>query len=148
MRLVLQRVKSASVSAGGSVTGSVGVGLCILIGVTHTDTERDVTALAQKTVNLRIFDDECGKMNKSLLEIGGGVLAVSQFTLYADCARGRRPSYIGAASPEHAKDMYELFIRALEKMKITVGAGIFGAKMVVDIANDGPVTIILDSADL
>ena len=148
MRLVLQRVKSASVSVDGNATGAVGVGLCILVGVTHADTERDVAALAQKTVNLRIFDDAGGKMNRSLLEIGGGALVVSQFTLYADCGRGRRPYYAGAASPEHAKDMYELFIGALEKMKITVGAGVFGARMTVDIVNDGPVTIILDSEGL
>ncbi|MDR1482228.1 MAG: D-tyrosyl-tRNA(Tyr) deacylase [Synergistaceae bacterium] len=148
MKLVLQRVRRASVSVDGDVVGETGEGLCILIGVAPTDTERDVRALAQKAVNLRVFDDADGKMNKSLLEIGGGVLAVSQFTLYADCGKGRRPSYAGAASPEHARSLYELFLNILADMKIKTGSGIFGARMVVEIVNDGPVTIILDSSEL
>jgi D-tyrosyl-tRNA(Tyr) deacylase len=148
MKLVLQRVKSASVSVDGVVTGAAGEGLCVFVGIAPQDTEREVAAMADKAVNLRIFDDAGGRMNRSLIDVGGGVLAVSQFTLYADCRRGRRPSYTDAAAPERAEELYELFIKVLKDMKITVGAGVFGAKMTVDIVNDGPVTIILDSAEL
>ncbi|MDR1884853.1 MAG: D-tyrosyl-tRNA(Tyr) deacylase [Synergistaceae bacterium] len=145
MRLVIQRVSAASVKVDGSVTGSVGSGLCILLGVAPGDTERDAAALAEKAANLRIFDDEGGVMNRSLLDVGGGALVVSQFTLYADCRRGRRPSYAGAAPPDMANALYERFIQILTDMGIVVGRGVFGARMTVEIINDGPVTIILDS---
>ncbi|MDR3331387.1 MAG: D-tyrosyl-tRNA(Tyr) deacylase [Synergistaceae bacterium] len=147
MRLVLQRVSRASVSVGGTVIGEIGAGLCILIGVSQSDSEADASLLAEKVVNLRIFEDDRGKMNKSLLDVGGEVLAVSQFTLYADCGKGRRPSFLGAALPEPANVLYRFFVDRLGSMGIAVRTGEFGAFMSVEIINDGPVTIILDSCD-
>ena len=145
MKVVIQRVKESSVAVNGEVVGKIGQGLNILVGVGHDDSKKDVDYLVNKCANLRIFEDENGKMNKSLLDIGGEVLAISQFTLYADCRKGRRPSFVDAAKPEHANKLYEKFVDELRKLNINVATGIFGADMKVDILNDGPVTIIIES---
>ncbi len=144
MRAVIQRVKSASVAVGGEVAGSIGTGLLILLGVTHGDDARDVRFLADKCVNLRIFEDDAGKMNRSLLDIGGAALIVSQFTLYGDASAGRRPSFTAAAPPELADALYQQFIAAV-KAHVPVGTGRFGAEMAVSLVNDGPVTLIVES---
>ncbi len=149
MRLLLQRVKRGSVTVDGQIVGAVGLGLVVLVGITHTDTRAEAELLARKTANLRIFEDEQGKMNRSALEVGGGILVVSQFTLYADSRRGRRPSFIDAAPPEIAAPLVEVFADALRAEGIErIERGVFGAVMQVEIINDGPVTIWLDSADL
>lgn len=145
MRLVIQRVKRASVTADGELTGEIGRGLAVLVGVTHGDTERDARYLAEKTAHLRIFEDEDGKMNRSLLDSEGEVLSVSQFTLYGDCSKGRRPSFIAAARPEEAEPLYEAYNRFLREMGVSVATGKFGAMMDVDLVNWGPVTLIVDS---
>ena len=146
MRVLLQRAASGSVTIDGVCVGKIGRGLVLLIGVTHSDTSEDVEYLVNKCVNLRIFEDENGKMNLSLLDIGGEVLAVSQFTLYGDCVKGRRPGFDAAAEPVLAEKLYNLFV---EKMKQTgvgkVDTGKFGADMKVSILNDGPVTFMLES---
>ncbi|MDZ7339671.1 MAG: D-aminoacyl-tRNA deacylase [candidate division KSB1 bacterium] len=145
MRAVLQRVTSASVEIDGATTGRIGKGLVILVGVRNGDTKADAEFLAQKCVNLRIFADDQGKFNLSALDVGAELLVVSQFTLYADCRRGRRPGFTDAAPPELSKPLYEHFVAALRGHGLTVAEGVFGAHMVVHINNDGPVTVILDS---
>lgn len=147
MKIVAQRVSSARVSVDNQIIGSIGAGLCLLIGVAPDDTGEDAKWLAEKTVNLRIFSDENGKMNRSLSDIGGEVLAISQFTLYADCRKGRRPSFTGAAPPELGDELYRCFVGELEKMGFNVQTGEFGAEMKVEIANEGPVTIIIDTKE-
>jgi D-tyrosyl-tRNA(Tyr) deacylase len=145
MRIVLQRAKSARVDIAGETVGSIGVGLVILLGVTQTDKEQDARYLADKVMQLRIFPDEAGRMNRSLLEAGGALLVVSQFTLYGDCRKGRRPSFDHAAPPEQARTLYECFIQHLKSSNIAVETGVFQAEMEVHLINDGPVTFILDS---
>ena len=144
MRALVQRVKKGSVTIEGKVNGSIGQGLVILLGITHTDTEKDADFVADKCVDLRIFEDENGKMNKSLEETGGSILLISQFTLYAATRKGRRPSFDAAARPEYAEVLYEYFIRKLRSRGITVETGIFGADMQVEIHNDGPVTMLVE----
>jgi D-tyrosyl-tRNA(Tyr) deacylase len=149
MRIILQRVRRGSVSVDGNLVGSVEQGFVALIGVTHGDTQAEADLLARKTANLRVFEDEQGKMNLSALEVGGGVLVISQFTLYADTRKGRRPSFIDAAAPETAAPLVEYYAERLRAEGIQrVEQGTFGAMMLVEIHNDGPVTIILDSAEL
>jgi D-tyrosyl-tRNA(Tyr) deacylase len=149
MRLLLQRVSQGSVTVDGQIVGAVEQGFVALVGVTHTDSRADAELLARKTANLRVFEDEQGKMNLSALEVGGGILVVSQFTLYADSRKGRRPSFTDAAPPEIAAPLVDAFADALRAEGIErVERGVFGALMQVAILNDGPVTIWLDSADL
>ena len=143
MRVVLQRVSSASVAVDGAVTGAIAVGLYALVGVGHASTEDDARWLAAKTQALRVFSDARGLMNRSVEEAGGGVLAVSQFTLHADTSRGRRPSFLGAAEPERARRLYEVYCDALT---VPVGRGVFGAHMIIDAVLDGPVTLLLERA--
>jgi len=145
MRAVVQRVSRARVSVGGETTGEIGAGLMILLGVGREDTAAVAAALAEKAANLRIFEDEKGKMNLSLLEVKGSALVVSQFTLYGDASGGRRPSFIAAAPPGLAKALYEEFCGALRKLGVHVATGIFQAMMSVELVNEGPVTILLDS---
>ena len=144
MRAVVQRVSEASVSVAGEPVGTIGPGLVVLLGVAAGDTPEDAAYLAGKIAHLRIFEDEAGKMNRSLLETGGGLLAVSQFTLLADCRRGRRPSFAQAAPPEQAEALYEAFVAAAARHGVTVATGRFRAMMQVSLVNDGPVTILLD----
>ena len=148
MRIVIQRVSSSRVSANGKTIGEIGAGLCLLVGVAPGDDERTAARAASKIANLRIFEDSDGKMNRSLLDVGGEVLAISQFTLFADCRKGRRPSFIGAAEPSLANALYESLADSLRETGVSVKTGIFGAEMKVDIVNEGPVTIILDTADI
>ena len=145
MRAVLQRVSSASVRVDGEVVGAIGPGLLILLGVHQGDAEADAVALAGKSAVLRIFEDEAGKMNRSVIDIGGGALVVSQFTLYADTRKGRRPSFVDAAPPALAVKVYERFVEALAAQGIPVATGRFQAHMEVSLVNDGPVTLILES---
>ena len=145
MRAVVQRVSSSRVTVDNVVTGEINQGLLVLLGVTHEDTSKDVDYMIDKVLNLRIFEDENGKMNLSLKDINGELLIVSQFTLYGDCRKGRRPGFSDAARPEVAIPLYEEFIEKARKEDIKVGTGKFGADMMVDIANNGPVTILLDS---
>ena len=146
MRAVIQRVKEASVKVDGKVTGAIDNGLLILVGIEDADTQEDIEWLTKKIVGLRIFDDENGVMNLSVMDIGGGLLAVSQFTLMASTKKGNRPSYIRASKGEYAEPMYEKFCQALEKESgKKVEKGIFGADMKVSLLNDGPVTIIMDT---
>jgi D-tyrosyl-tRNA(Tyr) deacylase len=147
MRVVLQRVKEARVDVAGATVGSISTGLLILIGVTATDTQQDADYLADKVINLRIFPDEEHRMNRSILEVGGSLLVVSQFTLYGDCRKGRRPSFDRAAPPEQARRLYEYFIERLTSRNIIVQTGVFQAEMQIHLVNDGPVTFILDSPD-
>jgi D-tyrosyl-tRNA(Tyr) deacylase len=144
MRVVLQRVSKASVTIDGRVAGAIGRGFCLLVGFTHGDTPAQVDWMAEKVAGLRLFSDAAGKMNLGLEEVGGGILVVSQFTLYGDAAKGRRPSFIDAARPELAIPLYQRFLEALRRLGLTVAAGEFGADMQVEIHNDGPVTLILD----
>jgi D-tyrosyl-tRNA(Tyr) deacylase len=146
MRLVLQRVSAASVTIDGRVAGAIGRGFCLLVGFTHGDTDEQVDWMAEKVVGLRLFSDAAGKMNLGLEEVGGAMLVVSQFTLYGDAAKGRRPSFIEAARPETAIPLYERFVGALRARGLEVATGEFGADMEVAIKNDGPVTLILDRA--
>ena len=145
MRAVVQRVKSASVKVDGKLVSEIGAGVLIFLGVAHEDTTTELEYIANKVANLRIFEDPEGKMNCSLLETGGAALVVSQFTLYGDCRKGRRPSFIKAARPETANALYEQFITALEQQNIRTQGGTFQAMMDVQLINDGPVTILLDS---
>ncbi len=148
MRAVVQRVASASVTVDGKLISEIGKGLLIFHGVAHEDTSADLDYLTNKVANLRVFEDDEGRMNRSLLEVGGEALVVSQFTLYGDCRKGRRPSFIDAAPPDKAEALYQQFIRALSNTGISVRSGIFQAMMDVELVNDGPVTILLDSSKL
>jgi D-tyrosyl-tRNA(Tyr) deacylase len=145
MRCVVQRVTSASVQVNGEIVGQIGKGLMVLVGVSQGDGEKDIQYMADKLPNLRIFEDEQGKMNLSLLNAGGAILAVSQFTLLGDARGGRRPSFIEAARPETANPMYDELVRRLRAAGLTVETGVFQAEMAVALVNDGPVTILLDS---
>jgi D-aminoacyl-tRNA deacylase len=146
MRAVISRVAWARVVADGELTGEIGPGLLVLVGVTHDDTEADAAWLAAKVAALRVFGDDQGKMNRSLVEVGGGALVVSQFTLYGDARKGRRPSFVAAAPPDQAAPLVEAVAKALAGEGITVATGRFGAAMLVESAGDGPVTILLDTA--
>lgn len=148
MRAVLQRVSRASVTVDGEIVGQIGRGFLILLGIGQGDGEAEVKALVDKIVNLRVFPDDEGKMNRSLLDSGGASLVVSQFTLYADVRKGRRPSFIGAAPPALAEPLVERFMAALAAYGIHVEGGVFGAHMDVELVNDGPVTIWLDSEQM
>jgi D-aminoacyl-tRNA deacylase len=145
MRAVIQRVSRAKVTVDGEITGEIGKGILLLLGVASNDTEEDARYLVDKTLNLRIFEDSDGKMNLSLLDIDGGLLVVSQFTLYGDTRRGRRPSFINAAPPEQANSLYEFFVTEARIQLIEVATGRFQAMMDVELINDGPVTILIDS---
>ncbi|MCA9754254.1 MAG: D-tyrosyl-tRNA(Tyr) deacylase [Candidatus Eisenbacteria bacterium] len=151
MLAVVQRVARASVrvaeEGGLRTSGEIGHGLVVLLGVGHEDDEADAEWMARKCAELRIFRDDDGKMNRSVLDVGGSVLAVSQFTLFGDCAKGRRPSFIGAAPPEKADPLYQRFVEELRGRGLTVGTGVFQAMMEVDLVNDGPVTLLLDSSE-
>lgn len=148
MRVIIQKVTRGAVRVEGEIVGSVDVGFVALVGITHTDTLSDAEFLAKRTAVLRVFEDEAGKMNRSLLDVGGGVLAISQFTLYADTTGGRRPSFIQAARPEHALPIFERYVACLRSEGIQrVETGKFGTMMSVEIHNDGPVTITFDTAD-
>jgi D-tyrosyl-tRNA(Tyr) deacylase len=148
MRVVLQRVSRAAVVIDGETVGAIERGLLVLLGVAPTDTPAEAQWLAEKTAGLRIFNDEAGKMNLSVADVGGAVLVVSQFTLYGDCRKGRRPSFLGAAPPEIAVPLYEAFVNALRALGLRAATGRFGAMMQVELINDGPVTLILDTKDV
>lgn len=145
MKVVLQRSKEASVTVAGKIVGRIDSGLVLLVGVTHEDGEQEAAYLAEKIVHLRIFEDEEGKMNRSLLDVGGAILSVSQFTLYGDCRKGRRPNFMGAAKGEQAERVYDRFNKLLKEKGVHVETGEFGAMMDVSLVNDGPVTFILES---
>jgi D-tyrosyl-tRNA(Tyr) deacylase len=145
MRAVVQRVSRASVTVDGEIVGAIGDGVLVLLGVTHSDSVEQARWLADKIVNLRIFLDADGKMNRSLIDIGGALLAVSQFTLYGDAQKGRRPSFIDAARPVHAEPLCQKFVDAVREHGVRVETGRFGAMMLVELVNDGPVTLILDA---
>lgn len=147
MKIVVQRAKKAKVTVNGEVVGAIGHGLVLLVGVTHSDTIEDVAFIADKIAHLRIFEDETGKMNLSVLDIGGDILSVSQFTLYGDCRKGRRPNFMEAARPDHALPLYEALNEALRQKGIRVETGKFGAMMEVELINDGPVTLIVESKE-
>jgi D-tyrosyl-tRNA(Tyr) deacylase len=144
VRALVQRVTEASVTIDGDVVGAIGPGLCVLVGVTHNDTEESARKLATKVANLRVFADDDGAMNRSLLETDGGALVISQFTLYGDTARGRRPSWVGAARPEQAEPLVDAFASELQALGVFVATGSFGADMQVALVNDGPVTLMLE----
>jgi D-tyrosyl-tRNA(Tyr) deacylase len=145
LRAVIQRVTRASVAIDGETVGTIGRGLLVLVGVTHADTAADARWLAEKIVGLRIFNDADGKMNLGLTDVGGSVLVVSQFTLYGDAQKGRRPSFIAAARPEQAIPLYEAFVNGIKALGVPVETGRFGATMAVELINEWPVTLILDS---
>ncbi len=145
MRACVQRVSRCSVTVEGQVVGQIGRGLLVLLGVTHGDTLADVDYLAEKTTGLRIFEDEAGKMNRSVLEVGGQILVVSQFTLWGDCRRGKRPSFTDAAPPDLAERLYDQFVAAVRQLGVPAATGTFRAHMDVALVNDGPVTLLLDS---
>jgi D-tyrosyl-tRNA(Tyr) deacylase len=145
MRAVVQRVQQASVQVDGETVGSIDHGILVFLGVGHDDSEKDAVYLAEKVVNLRIFADEEGKMNRSLIDVGGGLLAVSQFTLWGDCRKGRRPSFIAAAEPNVANSLYKTFIQHARDLGVSVATGRFQEMMQVALVNDGPVTLLLDS---
>ncbi|URN92940.1 MAG: D-aminoacyl-tRNA deacylase [Candidatus Pristimantibacillus lignocellulolyticus] len=147
MRVVVQRSKAANVTIAGEQVGAIDKGLVLLVGITHEDTEQDLKWVADKLSGLRIFEDEAGKMNLDITEAGGSILSVSQFTLYGDCRKGRRPSFMKAARPEHAEPMYLMFNDLLRNKGIHVETGQFGAEMDVSLVNDGPITIIIDTED-
>lgn len=145
MRIVLQRSKEAAVTVNGEVTGSIDSGYVLLVGITHADTQEDVQYTAKKIAGLRLFEDVDGKMNRSIKEVGGDILSISQFTLYGDVRKGRRPSFTEAARPEQAEELYEAFNDELRNLGLTVETGVFGAMMDVSLVNDGPVTMIVES---
>ncbi|MDN4593382.1 D-aminoacyl-tRNA deacylase [Polycladomyces subterraneus] len=145
MRIVLQRAKEARVKVEGNIVGEIDHGLVLLVGFTDGDDEDDLRYLAEKVVHLRIFEDEEGKMNRSLLDVEGSILSVSQFTLYGDCRKGRRPNFMAAARPEEATVLYDRFNQLLREHGVRVETGVFGAMMQVELINDGPVTILLES---
>lgn len=147
MKVVVQRSKEASVTVNGQVTGQISLGFVVLVGITHEDTVEDVQYIADKVANLRVFEDEEGKMNHSLLDVRGEILSVSQFTLYGDCRKGRRPNFMKAAKPDQAEVLYELFNTVLKDKGIKVETGIFAAMMEVKLTNDGPVTLVIDSKE-
>jgi D-tyrosyl-tRNA(Tyr) deacylase len=144
MRLVIQRVSHASVEVEGKVVGAIKTGLLVLVGITHTDTVDKAVWLANKLINLRIFEDDQGKLNQSLIDRKGAALLISQFTLYGDCSEGRRPSFTQAAPPTLAKPLYDQFVEEVRKGGISIATGVFGAEMKVSLLNDGPVTLILE----
>jgi D-tyrosyl-tRNA(Tyr) deacylase len=146
MRALLQRVTEARVTVDGRVTGEIGAGLLVLLGVSKLDTEAEAEFVAQKVLNLRIFEDENGKMNRSLLDTGGAMLVVSQFTLYGDCRKGRRPSFDDAAPAEQARALYEHFVAVARRSTPRVETGVFQAHMAVSLVNDGPVTLIVETS--
>jgi D-tyrosyl-tRNA(Tyr) deacylase len=145
MRVILQRVSHASVEVDGAIVGTIGAGLLVLLGVAKKDTSADADALAAKILNLRIFADEAGKMNRSVLDCGGGLLVVSQFTLYGDCRKGRRPGFDDAAPAEQARELYEHFVAVVRRSGLAVETGVFQAHMAVSLVNDGPVTFLVES---
>lgn len=145
MRVVVQRCKEAKVTVGDEITGCIETGLTVLVGVTHDDEEKDARYLAEKVAGLRIFEDEDGKMNHSVMDVGGDVLSISQFTLYGDCRKGKRPNFMAAAKPEAAERLYELFNSELRDKGLKVETGVFGAMMDVSLTNWGPVTLVIDS---
>ncbi len=147
MKAVVQRVTSARVSVGGNDFGQIAQGLLVFVGVGRDDGPEDVDYIATKVTHLRVFDDEAERMNRSVVDVGGGVLVVSQFTLFGDCRRGRRPSFDGAARPEHAQPLYDSLVERLRRDGLTVETGQFQAMMAVELVNDGPVTLWLDSAE-
>ena len=148
MKFVIQRVTRAEVTVAQETVGAIKKGFLVLIGVNNTDTEAIAAKMLHKLLNLRIFEDENGKTNLSLKEVNGGLLLVSQFTLYADCRKGNRPSFVKAGSPEHAKLLYEYLMKSCRKEGFPVESGIFGAHMKIDLQNDGPFTIVLDSEEI
>ena len=148
MRILLQRVTRARVTVQAEVIGSIGQGLLALVGIAHGDDASTCTAMAQKCIGLRIFEDEAGLMNRDILTVGGAILAVSQFTLFADCRKGRRPYFGGAARGDSAQELFELFVSRLRQHGVTCETGVFGAPMQVELVNDGPVSIWLDSLEL
>ncbi len=149
MKVVFQRVKRAAVTADGVLTGSIGNGMLLLVGVGPDDTAEDAALLAKKVIGLRVYEDENGRMNHSVEDIGGEVLAVSNFTLYGNCRRGRRPDFTGAGAPDKAKALYEVFLKELNMLlPARVQSGVFGADMAIDMIADGPVTLLLDSDEL
>jgi D-tyrosyl-tRNA(Tyr) deacylase len=145
VRALVQRVTRARVTVGDDIVGEIGAGLCVLVGVTHADTEADARRLADKVWHLRVFDDDAGAMNRSLADVGGAALVVSQFTLYGNTRRGRRPGWSDAARPEHAEPLVEVFSTTLVEHGATVATGRFGADMAVELVNDGPVTLLLET---
>lgn len=145
MRVILQRSKQASVTVDGQVTGAIQKGYVLLVGITHSDTEEDIKYVAKKIIDLRIWEDEDGKMNRSIVDAGGDILSISQFTLYADTRKGKRPSFVEAARPEQAKPLWEAFNEQLKANGLHVETGVFGAMMDVALINDGPVTITIES---
>ena len=146
MRAVLQRVSRASVTVDGAIVGQIGAGLLVLLGVEPEDGDAEVRWMADKCADLRIFEDDAGKMNRSVQETGGAMLVVSQFTLLGDCRKGRRPSFVGAAPPDHAEKLYQQFVAHIRNRNIEVATGTFRAHMEVSLVNDGPVTMLLDSS--
>lgn len=145
MRIIVQRSKEASVTVEEKIIGKIEHGFVLLVGITHEDREEDAAYLADKIVHLRVFEDENGKMNRSLLDVGGSILSVSQFTLYGDCRKGRRPNFMAAAKPEYALSIYQYFNEQLKQKGVHVETGEFGAMMNVSLNNDGPVTLIIES---
>ena len=148
MRFIIQRVKKSSVTVDNKIVGRINKGFLVLIGITHTDTTEIADKMIKKMVNLRVFSDENDKMNLALKDVEGELLLISQFTLYADCKKGNRPSFVDAAKPEYANELYEYVIEKCKESGNKVQTGIFGADMKVELLNDGPVTIVLDSAEL
>lgn len=145
MRVILQRSKRASVTVDGSITGEISSGYVLLVGITHEDTKQDADYCARKIAQMRLFEDEEGKMNRSIFENGGDILSISQFTLYGDIRKGRRPSFIEAARPDHAEPLWNYFNEVLRSEGLKVEEGVFGAMMDVELVNDGPVTLIVES---
>ncbi|MDO4466164.1 MAG: D-aminoacyl-tRNA deacylase [Bacillota bacterium] len=148
MRLIIQRVKHASCTIEGELYSKIDKGYCVFVGFTHDDTEELVSKMVNKLTKLRVFEDENGKMNKSLSDVGGAILSISQFTLYASCKKGNRPGFTDAARPEVAIPLYDFFNEEIKKSGIPVQTGVFGADMKIDLLNDGPITIIYDSQEM